>query len=50
MVTTKPFSKIWNNRLNVTKVKPKLQHTLNFANIFEGEMKRQTKMAASTEH
>ena len=32
------------------KIKPKLADILNFANILEGEMKRQAKMAASTEH
>ena len=36
--------------LSHTKLKPKLTHILNFANILVGEMKRQTKMAASTEH
>ena len=46
MVTTKPFSKIWNNNLSLINLKPKLQHILNFANIFERDMKRQTKIAA----
>ena len=50
MVTTKPFSKIWNNSLSLTKFKLKLPHILNFANILQGEIKRQKKMAASTEH
>ena len=50
MVTIRPFSKIWNNSLSLIKLKPKLQHILNFANILDGEMKRLTKMAASTEH
>ena len=36
--------------LSHTKLKPKLPHMLNFANILEGEMKKQTEMAASTEH
>ena len=35
---------------NHIKIKPKLVHILNFANILEGEMKRQAKMADSTEH
>ena len=35
---------------NHIKIKPKLAHILNFANILEGEMKRQPKMAVSTEH
>ena len=52
MVTMKPFSKfgatVWVE--SHTKLKPKLPHILNFANILEGEMKRQTKMAGSTEH
>ena len=50
MVTTKPFSNIWNGSLSLTKLKQKLSHILNFANILQGEMKRQAKMAASTEH
>ena len=33
-----------------TKLKPKLPHILNFANILEGERKRQTKMTAFTEY
>ena len=33
-----------------TKLKPKLPHILNFANILEGQMKRQTKITASTKH
>ena len=36
--------------LSHAKLKPKLPHMLNFANILEGEMKKQTEMAASTEH
>ena len=31
MVTTKPFSKIWNNSLSPTKLKQKLSHTFNFS-------------------
>ena len=50
MVTIKPFSKIPNNSFSVVKLKPKLPHVLNFTNIFETDMKRQTKMAASIEH
>ena len=50
MVTTRPFSKIWNNSSSLIKFKPKLQRILNFANILDGEMKKLTKMAASTEH
>ena len=50
MVTTTPFSKIWNNSLSLTKLKPKLQRILNFANILDGRMERLTKMAASSEH
>ena len=50
MVTTKPFSKISSNSLSLIKLKPNLPHILNFANILEGEMKRQKKMAASIEH
>ena len=38
MVTTRPFSKIWDNGLSLIKLKPKLQHILNFANILDGEM------------
>ena len=36
--------------LSHTELKPKLPHTMNYTNILEEEMKRQTKMAASTEH
>ena len=36
--------------LSHTKLKPQLPHLLfNFANILKGEMKRQSKMAVSTE-
>ena len=47
MVMIKPFSKIQNSLI---KLKLKLPHVLNFTNIFEEEMKRQAKMAASIEH
>ena len=50
MVTIILFSKNWNNGSSLIKVKPKLQHILNFANILDGEIKRPRKMAASTEH
>ena len=50
MVTTRPFSNIWNYSSSLIKFKPKLQHILNFANILDGEMKRLTKTAASTEN
>ena len=50
MVMIKSFSKIQNNSFSLIKLKPKLPHVLNFTNIFEEEMKRQTKMAASIEH
>ena len=36
--------------LSHTKLKPKLPHILNFAKILKGEMKRQKKEIASTEH
>ena len=50
MVMIQPFSKIQNNGFSLIKLKPKLLHILNFTNTFEEEMKRQAKMAASTEH
>ena len=50
MVTKRPFSNIWNNSSSVIKLKPKLQYILNFGNILDGEMKRLTKMAASTKN
>ena len=50
MVTAKPFSKVWNNSLSLIKLKPNLQHILNFANISDGKIKRLKKMATSTEH
>ena len=50
MVTTRQFSKIWNNSSSLIKLKPKLQHILNFENILEGEIKRLTKKTTSTEH
>ena len=50
MVMIKLFSKIQNNSFSLIKFKPKLPHVLNFTNIFEEEMKRETKIAASIEH
>ena len=50
MVTTRQFSKMWNNSSSLIKLKPKLQHILNFANILEGEIKRLAKKATSSEH
>ena len=50
MVTRRPFSNSWSNSLSLIKLKPKLQHTLNFVNILDREMKRLTKMAAYTEN
>ena len=50
MVTTKPFLKIWNNSLNLSKLTPKLPHILNFANILEVDMKMQITIAAPTEN
>ena len=50
MVTTRPLSKIWNDSLSLIKLKPKLKHVLNFANILDGEMKRLAEMVASTDH
>ena len=47
MVTTKPFLKIWNNSLNLSKLTP---HILNFANILEVDMKMQITIAAPTEN
>ena len=49
MVTTKSFSKIWNNILSLTKLKLRFPHTLNLKKILQGELERQTKMAAFTE-
>ena len=50
MVMIKPFLKIQNNSFSFLKLRPKLPRALNFTNIFEEEMKRQAKMAASIEH
>ena len=43
MVTTKPLSKTWNNNLGLTKLKLKFPQILNFANIFQGEMRGRQK-------
>ena len=50
MVMIKPFLKIQSNSFSFLKLRPKLPRALNFTNIFEEEMKRQAKMAASIEH
>ena len=52
MVTTIPYSKIWNSSLSLIKLKPKITTDIEiqFANVLDGKMKRQAKMAASTEH
>ena len=47
MVTTRPFSKTWNNSSSLIKLKPKLQHISNFANILDWKIEHYPNLLSS---